>query len=147
MPVSVRLKRVKLEKGAWHFHLKAHIEGISITLLLDTGASHTVLDKDFYASTFPENQTQPATKEATGFGSDSIAIHQSVKHRLGFGKMIVKGKKVAVADLSHVNAAYKAIGVKPIQGVLGSDVLVKHKAIIELQKSKPTLILTPPKRK
>ena len=37
-------------------------------------------------------------------------------------------------DLSHVNQSYEQIGLKPIDGVLGSDVLLKYNAVIDYEK-------------
>jgi hypothetical protein len=36
-----------------------------------------------------------------------------------------------VLDLSHVNKSYEMIGLKPIDGVIGSDLLMKLKARID----------------
>ena len=38
-------------------------------------------------------------------------------------------------DLTHVNDSYGSIGIEPISGVLGADVLVSLRCTIDLEKA------------
>ncbi|HVA98908.1 MAG TPA: clan AA aspartic protease, partial [Bacteroidia bacterium] len=51
-----------------------------------------------------------------------------------FGDLEIKKQPVLLLDLSHVNTSYESIGLKPIDGVLGSDLLLKYDAIIDYKK-------------
>jgi hypothetical protein len=55
------------------------------------------------------------------------------------GKIEVKNYKTVVIDLSHVNVAYAQLKQKPIDGVLGSDILKRYKAVIDYGKRKLVL--------
>jgi len=53
--------------------------------------------------------------------------------------------EAVLLDLSHVNKSYEQIGLKQIEGVLGSDILLKYNAIIDYPKKE--LRLTYKKKK
>jgi hypothetical protein len=46
----------------------------------------------------------------------------------------LKNYLVAVIDLTHVNQTYEGVGKKPIFGIVGSDILMDRKAIIDYSK-------------
>jgi hypothetical protein len=50
--------------------------------------------------------------------------------------LICNNYQAVAMNLSHVNYAYAQIGQKPIEGVLGSDLLKKYKAVIDYPKRK-----------
>ena len=53
------------------------------------------------------------------------------KHDLKLGGLDLSAFKLHALDLSHVNAGLKAARVKPIVGVLGADILIGRKAMID----------------
>jgi hypothetical protein len=42
--------------------------------------------------------------------------------------------EVAVLSISHVNTTYQLLNIPKIDGVLGSDFLMKYKAVIDYDK-------------
>jgi len=48
--------------------------------------------------------------------------------------LVVKNYTIAAVDLGHVNLTYASVGKKKIQGILGSDILFKHKMEIDYGK-------------
>jgi uncharacterized 2Fe-2S/4Fe-4S cluster protein (DUF4445 family) len=45
----------------------------------------------------------------------------------------------AVLDLAHVNQAYELLQLPPIDGVMGSDILMQYLATINLKKMELSL--------
>ena len=43
-------------------------------------------------------------------------------------------KKMMLLDLSHVNETYTMMKLKPIDGVIGGDILKRYKAVIDYDK-------------
>ncbi len=43
-------------------------------------------------------------------------------------------ENVAVIDFTHINTAYKALHLKPVQMILGNDFCVNHQAIIDYEQ-------------
>jgi len=50
------------------------------------------------------------------------------------GGKVFKVSKVRCFDLSNVNKALKRDGAKPIAGLIGADILMKYKAVIDYDK-------------
>ena len=69
----------------------------------------------------------------------TIDLNRSVRLDTGWNY------KTILLDLSHVNNSYEQIKLKPVDGVLGSDLLLKYSAVIDYDKK--ILKLKFPKKK
>ena len=76
----------------------------------------------------------PSDKLSTGLGTNTMESHTIILPILKIGKLKLKNFEAAVLDLSTINQAYSALNLPPIIGVLGGDILYKHKAIISYKK-------------
>ena len=81
----------------------------------------------------------PVNVEITVKQFEQMESHEVEIKTLGIGKLKIKNYKTILLDLSHVNNSYKQIKIKPIDGVLGSDILHKYKAVIDYGKKKMIL--------
>ncbi len=106
----------------------------TVRLLIDTGASKTVLDKKFIIEKLPEQKLEINEQLTTGVGSNTIQSEFTEIDNLRIGKLNLKSYKVAVLDLQHVNETYSLIQLPGIDGVLGCDVLVEYGVVINLRK-------------
>jgi hypothetical protein len=61
--------------------------------------------------------------------------------RFSIGKLQIDQFDVILLDLQHVNESYASMGLPPIDGVLGNDILVNYKSVINLSKKTLTLNL------
>jgi hypothetical protein len=50
------------------------------------------------------------------------------------GIIVLENYDAAVLDLSHVNQSYQKLGLPPVDGILGSDILVDYNAVIDYEK-------------
>jgi predicted aspartyl protease len=128
--VIIPIKLLKLEDG-YHLLVNIRVNGKSARLLIDTGASKTVFDKERIAQFLSEDKFEKHDKLSTGLGTSSMKSHLAVIENITLGKIGIKNYKTVVIDLSHVNVAYAQMKQKPIDGVLGSDILKKYKAVID----------------
>lgn len=113
------------------FLAQAAINGRAITLYLDTGAGRTVLDVGAARSlglTLAEDE-----RGAGGAGAAKMKSYRTQLAWLDFGggALVEENFSVAATDLSHVNQALLARGERPMDGVLGADLLDAREAIIE----------------
>lgn len=116
-----------------HFECAAHVNGRPARLLLDTGASHTVL-----ATPSAERlglRTTPSTERAHGVGASSHATETAVLDELRLGDVRLQGVAVWTFDLAHVNGALAARGGAPVDGALGGDVLRPAQAVIDYARA------------
>ena len=132
------------EDNSYHLFVTGAINGRKYDLLIDTGASHTIFD----ATLIPE---APAGK-TMGQEIQSAGIHAGeLKSSIGCIKKFKLGDlkrtdwTVVLIDLTHVNDLYRKFTDKRVAGLIGSDFLLKHKAIIDYKKR--ILVLRNIKRK
>ena len=123
-----------------HFELAAEVNGRSVRLLLDTGASHTVLATPSAARL--GLRTTPSAERAGGVGASDHATETTQLDELRLGAVRLRGVTAWTFDLAHVNTALEARGGTPIDGALGGDVLRPAEAVIDYARA--TLYLRPP---
>ena len=121
------------EDNSYHLFVSGTINDQNYDLLIDTGASHTIFD----ANLIPE---VPA-HELNGKEIKSAGIHAGeVKSSFGRIKKFQMGDlkrvnwTVVLIDLTHINDLYKKITSKCVAGLIGSEFLLKHKAIVDYRK-------------
>lgn len=125
---KVKLKLTKTN----HFEIKATINDVKGLFILDTGASSSCVGFEAI-ETFMLNAKDSEVK-AAGAGAIDMMTQISKKNTLKIGKW--KQKKVALIlfNLTHVNTALINHNAKPVDGIIGADILKKAKAIIDYDK-------------
>lgn len=120
-----------------HFEINAAINGITGRFILDTGASNTCVGFDkleFFNLTSKESKIK-----AAGAGATDMKTQISTKNVISLGNWKKKKVKIVLFDLVHVNEALTAHKAMPVDGIIGADVLIKAKAIIDY-KSKAVFL-------
>ena len=138
MLTIIPIKILKLDDG-FHLLVNIRINGKPARMLIDTGASKTVFDKNRISRFLKEEKFETHDKLSTGLGTSDMKSHLVVIKRLNIGKLEIKNYRSVVIDISHVNVAYSQMKQKPIDGVLGSDILKQHKALIDYGKKRMRL--------
>ena len=121
------------EDNSYHLFVSGVINGRKYDLLIDTGASHTIFD----ATLIPEAPAD-TTKghEIQSAGIHAGELKSSIGHikKFKLGDLKRTNWTVVLIDLTHVNDLYKKFTDKCVAGLLGSDFLLKHKAVIDYKK-------------
>jgi hypothetical protein len=112
-----------------HLQIKVKINGITGIFILDTGASNSCIG--FESVDYFKLKTKKSKTKAAGAGAINMHAEISKKNTLKIGKWYDDNFTLVVFDLSHVNEALTSQNVKPIHGIIGADVLLKGKAIID----------------
>ncbi|RWX03466.1 retropepsin-like aspartic protease [Flavobacterium cerinum] len=112
-----------------HLLIKAKINGIEGTFILDTGASNSCVDFKGIAH-FTLSASDSDTK-AAGAGATGMLTQTSVKNTLKMGRWSTKDFGLVIFDMSHVNEALRQYKAKPVHGIIGADILMKGKAVID----------------
>jgi hypothetical protein len=139
--VILPIKFVKIEEDGFHLLVKTKINDKVANLLLDTGASRTVFDLNKKEKFINKQKLIKNKSLATGLGTDKMISHSTSIKKMKFDNFILSNYEGYFIDLSLVNNTYEKMNLKPIDGVLGSDLLNKFKAIIDYKKSELILNL------
>ncbi|WNH14278.1 TIGR02281 family clan AA aspartic protease [Thalassobellus suaedae] len=115
-----------------HFEIKATINGHKGLFILDTGASSSCVG--FEAIETFNLKVKDSEIKAAGAGATDMDTKMSKKNKVKIGKW--KNDKVVLVlfNLSHVNTALINHNSKPVDGIIGADILKKGKAIIDYEK-------------
>ncbi|MEO6884437.1 MAG: retropepsin-like aspartic protease [Bacteroidia bacterium] len=140
MTTKIPIIILNIENEGFHLLINVKINNKKASLIVDTGASSTVLDKEKIKKFADKKKFIDNDKLSTGLGTSSMKSKKTILEKIIFGTLEVKKYPTLLLDLSHVNKSYKSIGLKPIDGILGSDLLLKYNAIIDYKKK--ILILT-----
>lgn len=126
--IKVKLKLTKTN----HFEIKATLNGVKGLFILDTGASNSCVG--FEAIDTFKLIAKDSEIKAAGAGATDMLTQVSKKNKLKIGKW--KKNKVALVlfNLTHVNTALLNYNSKPVDGIIGADILKKAKAIIDYDK-------------
>ena len=130
---------LKIENDGYHIQIQANINDLNCTLLIDTGASKTVLDLNFFNHYISDYSPVQEDRLSVGLGTDSMITHSATIENLKIGEILLTDFQTTLLDLSHVNTSYNKLYLPEIAGVLGGDLLMKHHAIINYYDQKLTL--------
>ncbi len=127
----------KMKTG--HITATFQVNGKSCVFLIDTGGGGTLIDmskQDKYG-------LQPLGKRdyAAGIGSVSSLVRTSAILQVN-GKEF-KSVDLFMMDISYLNTEFRKTKGRQVDGVLGTDFLERHKAVIDYPHSRMYLIIEP----
>jgi hypothetical protein len=136
MPIfTIPIEIIEIDKGNYHVFLNLQINKIICRLLLDTGASKTVMDTERVHSFLEiKDSVQSHHTKSVGLGVSELETQIATLRRWKMNQFKLRKFEVAILPIAHVNETYHTINLPPIDGVLGSDFLVKYNAIINYKK-------------
>ncbi|MFK7747692.1 MAG: retropepsin-like aspartic protease [Kordia sp.] len=127
-------KRIQLNKiNTNHYEVKAKINGVEGSFILDTGASTSCVG--FEAVKIFNLIAKDSKIKAAGAGAVNMETQISKKNKIRIGKW--KKQKVALVlfNLDHVNTALTQHKAEPVHGIIGADILQRGKAVIDYDKN------------
>jgi len=137
MLTIIPLQIMDLHDDGFHPLIDITVFGKIFKLVLDTGASRTAFD---HSTILQENiGIKSSDRLSTGLGTNSMVSHTAIISDLHLGELLIEPFEVAVLDLSGINIAYRQLNQAEVLGVLGGDILVKYKAVINYGAATLTL--------
>lgn len=123
-------KRIKFKiSKTQHLLIKAKINDIQGNFILDTGASNSCVGFD--SIEYFELLASESDTKAAGAGGVGMETQTSLKNTLKIGRWASKDFGLVIFDMSHVNEALRQYKAKPVHGIIGADILMQGKAIID----------------
>jgi Aspartyl protease len=127
---TIPLQIIDLNEEGFHPLVRVTVFGKPFILVLDTGASKTAFDQTMLLLADEYAVVALSDRLSTGLGTNSMASSTATINNLYIDNLLIDEFEVAVLDLSTINIAYRQLGHPEVLGVLGGDILMKYKAVI-----------------
>jgi hypothetical protein len=112
-----------------HLLIKGRINDVMGNFILDTGASNSCVG--FESIEHFKLDAQFSETKAAGAGATGLETQLAKNNEIQLGRWKNKKFHLIVFDMSHVNQALVQYKTKPVDGIIGADILLKGKAIID----------------
>ena len=126
VPVKMRLTKTN------HFEIKATLNGTKGRFIIDTGASNSCVG--FEAAENFNLKVKDSNILAAGAGAINMETKMSNKNKVKIGHWETNKVVLVLFNLTHVNTALTNHKSKPVDGIIGADILKKSKAVIDYDK-------------
>ncbi|WP_156307648.1 retropepsin-like aspartic protease [Sphingobacterium endophyticum] len=137
---NIPFEVISLQADGFHIITEVEIFDKKFKMVIDTGASKTVLDKEtLLHSGIEEDKFLNTDILSTGLGTNNMQSFMINIPLLKLADWSTKNFTAAVLDLSSINFAYNQIGLESVIGVLGGDILKIFGAKIDYKKNLLTL--------
>lgn len=117
-----------------HFEVDVALNGNNVLMLLDTGASKSVLHNETAASL--GLLLKQESNCGGGLGTSKAIVNSTIIDELKIGSIMIKSFPLYIMDFSHPIKGIEGRGGNKIDGVIGADILEPRSAIIEYNESK-----------
>jgi hypothetical protein len=134
MVTVIPFKILSIGEEGYHLLMKVYLNRRVANVVIDTGASTTVFDKTRIEKYIGNETLMEHENLSSGLGTNSMQSHFTKIKKLKIGNLIIADYQTVLLDLSHVNQSYQQAGLPSIEGVLGSDILMKYNAVIDYSK-------------
>ena len=139
--IEIPIQLLDIEGEGFHIMVKGMIHGKEASFLIDTGASRSVFDPKTISSFIKNIEFEKKEGMTAGVGSSDL---ESATFRIdvfSLGDMEIFDYEAVALDLENIHEMYGKLGLPHIDGILGGDLLKRHKAVINYRNKK--LRLTP----
>lgn len=122
---KVKFKVLKTQ----HLLITGKINGVKGNFILDTGASNSCVGLEGIKKF--QLYTEISETKAAGAGATCMETQLSENNLLQLSWWKSSNLNLIVFDMSHVNLALQQYKTKPVDGIIGADVLLQGKGIID----------------
>lgn len=138
--IIIPLKLLKIHGQGIHLLVTGRINNKPARFIVDTGASQSVLDLNRIDRFHNGKAVRQHELTSTGLGVSDMKSFVIDEVILRLGKKLFDAMEFICLDLAHINQSFELIKIKPVDGVLGGDFLLRHKAVIDYGNKQMKLI-------
>lgn len=136
MQTRIPITKINLEGHDCHILIEIVVNKQVARMLVDTGASKTVFDYNRINRFTDTAEFELNEGLSTGLGTNSMQSHTVKLKNLYLGSLHLRRYNAVLLDMNIINESYTKIGLEPIDGVLGGDILLKYKGVISYKTMK-----------
>ena len=135
----VPIKIIELEQGNYHLLVESVFDdGSRGNWVIDTGASKSVFDRKL-AKHCLISAHETEELHSAGASDEPMTTEIAYMEPFLFGKLHIQNMKVALLDMTHINKLYSKVTDIEICGLIGSDFLLRHRAVINYKQKRLVL--------
>jgi hypothetical protein len=112
----------------------AQIDEFQLRLVIDTGASHSCLSKKLVKKFINKKELKADVVMGVGRGRLNNKLIEIPSFKIG--DLEIKDHLFLSLQISHINKMLTSLGIEPIDGLLGSDILYAYQAVIDYSTQK-----------
>lgn len=112
-----------------HLLINVKVNGVKGTFILDTGASSTCIG--FQSEEKFLMRSVPSPTLAAGAGTVGLHTRMALFNVVSLGRFKINELPITLFDLSHVNQALEQQRARPVDGIIGADILLLGHGIID----------------
>lgn len=128
--VNAGFTKIQLEKETSnHLVLYATVNGANSRFILDTGATNSVIDENQKERLLINSSLSDMV--AAGAGGSNIPTEMGENIQLEIDDLIFDDNEYILMNLDNINDALINYGGSRVDGIIGADILIKSKAIID----------------
>ncbi len=137
---EVPLRLLDIEGEGFHIMIQGRIHGKEAHFLIDTGASRSVFDPTTIADFIEDPQFEQKEGMTAGVGSSDLESATFTIETLSLGDLEIHNYQAVALDLSNIHEMYAKLHLPHIDGIIGGDLLKRHKANINYKAKKIRLL-------
>ena len=134
--IETPIQLLDIEGEGFHIMVKGMIHGKEANFLIDTGASRSVFDPKTISSFIDDLKFEKKEGITAGVGGSDLESSTFRIDVFSIGDMEIRDYEGVALDLDNVHELYGKLGLPHIDGILGGDLLKRHKAIINYKSKK-----------
>lgn len=133
MKIPIQITKLG-EDESYHLFVDLIINQVPLHLLIDTGASKSVISTKT-SQLLGEFQIKETEHKATSVNANQLNTQIIRYTSFTIQSLQITDIDIAIMDLSFVNNTYSELDISPIEGILGCDLLVKLNAQLFFEDS------------
>ena len=134
--IEIPFQLLDIEGDGFHIMIPGRINGKEANFLIDTGASRSVFDLATMSEFIDDPDFQKKDGITAGVGSSDLESSTFDIDSLFIGELEIKHYQAVAIDLENIHETYEKIHLPKIHGIIGGDILVNYKAIINYRLKK-----------
>ena len=134
--IDIPLQLLDIEGEGFHVMVKGMIHGKEANFLIDTGASRSVFDPNTISTFIDDLEFEKKEGITAGVGSSDLESSTFYIDVFSLGDLEIKDYEAVALDLENIHEMYGKLRLPRIDGIIGGDVLKRHKAVINYKAKK-----------
>ena len=134
--IEIPIQVLDIEGDGFHIMIQGRINGKEANFLIDTGASRSVFDPKNIANFIDNPQFEKKEGITAGVGGNELESATFNIEALDLGDLEIRHYNAVALDLENIYESYEKVHLPKIDGIIGGDLLVKHKAVINYKQKK-----------